>query len=307
MRNIPLFYLALLITSTIAFVVTVILNAILNSDAASDFGVKDSVGRVGNDNPVDILPAGWTFSVWILIYPWQGLWILYAWTFVFRPLAVNPVSKLLLTLFIISCCLNITWLYFFANEIFTGSFVMILLLELILDAMLGVASYTAYNQVQEMIMNGQKRDVVLTQVLLINGIGIYETWITIAAQVNFAVALQYDYDVSSSTAAIVGLSIVLVEMGTWFVAEVTILDRYVRYSLTVYPVAIWALGGIIANNYKEGEASSILSVVAICIAGTLLVARLVLVVIYHFKKPLHTSAHSTAITQVSVKSLDKSQ
>lgn len=306
MRHTPL-HLALLIASTVALGVTITLNAILNSDAACDFGVKDSIGEIGKDNPVDVLPAGWTFSIWIVIYPWQGLWLLYAWIFVFKSSAINPISKLVLVIFIISCGLNITWLYLFGNEKFTASFVMIFLLELTLDAMIGVASYTAYHQAQDLIENGQKRDVVLTQVLLNNGIAIYETWITAAAQVNFAVALQYDYDCSSSTAAIVALSIVLLEMGTWFMAEITILDRYVRYTLMVYPVVIWALTGIIANNYEDGEASSVLSVVAICIAGCLLMARLALVVVYHLKKPLYTSDHGTVTVKVFAKSPAKNQ
>lgn len=306
MRHTPL-HLALLITSTVAFAITVILNSILNSNIACDFGVKDSIGRVGTDNPVEILPAGWTFSIWILIYPWQGLWILYSWIFVFRPSAINPVSKLVHGIFIISCVFNITWLYLFGNEEFTGSFVMLLLLEFTLDALIGVASYTSYHQAQELIENGQKRDVVLTQVLLNNGIGVYETWVTIAAQVNFAVVLQYDYDCSPSTVAIVALSIILLEMGTWFIAEVTILDRYIRYILIVYPVVIWALGGIIANNYKAGEASSLLSVVAICIAGCLLVARVTLTIVYHLKKPLYKNGHGMVTAKVFAKSPVKTQ
>ena len=148
---------------------------------------------------------------------------------------------------------------------------------------------------------------MLTQVLLNNGIGIYETWVTIAAQINFAVALQYDYDVSSSAAAVVALSIVLLEMISWFIAEVTILDRFVRYTLSVYPVAVWALAGIIANNYEEKEASSVLSVVAICIAGCLLVLRIILVIVYHLKKPLYLASSRIVTVKVSTKSPAKSQ
>ena len=290
-------HLALLIASTLAFVITVIINGILNSSGASKFGVKDSIGQIGKDNPVDILPAGWTFSIWIVIYSWQGAWILYAWTFVFscRSSAIVPINKAIHALFVLSCALNITWLYLFGNEKFTAAFVLLLLLELTLDAMIGVATYTSYHQARELIDNGQKCDVILTQILLNNGIGIYETWITIAAQVNFAVVLQYVSDTSSSTAAIVALSIILAEMLTWFIAEITILDRFVRYTLTVYPVAVWALAGIISNNWDKDEASSVLSLVAICIAGCLLVIRFVLAVIYHFTRPWNSSGSATLI------------
>ena len=288
MRLSPL-HLGLLIASTVAFCATVIINAILSSNIARDVGVKESIGRVARDNPVDILPATWTFSIWLLIYLWQGLWITYAWVFVFRASAINSVNKWIHALFIISCGFNIAWLFLFGNEEFTGSFVVLLLLELTLDAMIGVASYTSYHQTQELIENGQKWDVILTQVFLNNGISVYETWVTIAVQVNFAVALQYDYDVSRSVASIVALCIILVELGGWFIAEITILDRFVRYTLIVYPVVVWSFAGIIANNYKEGEASSILAVVAICIACCVMVARFVLTIVYHLKRPLHTT------------------
>lgn len=306
MRHTPL-HLALLVTSSIAFVVTVTINAVLNSGRASDLGVKDSIGKVGTNNPVDILPAGWTFSVWLVIYPWQGLWIVYAWIFVFRQSTITPVNKLVHVIFILSCVFNITWLYLFGNEKFTASFVMILVLEVTLDVLIGVASYTSYHQTQELVENGQKRDVVLVQVFLNNGIAVYETWVTIAAQVNFAVALQYDYDVSSSTAAIVALSIILVEMGTWFLAEITIFDRYIRYTLTVYPVVIWALAGIIANNYKDGKTTSVLSVVAICTACCILITRAILTVVYHWKKPLYARNQSTVAVKVFAKSPTKNQ
>ena len=288
MQHSPL-HLGLLITSTVALCATVAINGILNSNIACDFGVKKSIGKVGKDNRVDILPATWTFSIWMLIYPWQGLWISYAWVFVFRASAINSVNKWIHALFIISCAFNIAWLFLFGNEEFTGSFVVLLLLELTLDAMIGVASYTLYHQTQELIENGQKWDIILTQVFLNNGISVYATWVTIAVQVNFAVALQYDYDVSRSVASIVALCIILVELGGWFIAEITILDRFVRYTLIVYPVAVWAFAGIIANNYKEGEASSLLAVVAICIACCVLVARFVLTIVYHLKRPLHTT------------------
>ena len=303
MRLSPL-HLGLLIASTVAFCATVAFNGILSSNVARDVGVKESIGKVARDNPVEILPATWTFSIWLVIYVWQGLWILYSWVFVFRSSAINTVNKWIHALFIISCAFNISWLFLFGNEEFTGSFVVLLLLELTLDAMIGVASYTSYHQTQELIENGQKWDVILTQVFLNNGISVYETWVTIAVQVNFAVALQYDYDVSPSTAAIVALSIILVELGGWFIAEITILDRFVRYTLTVYPVVVWTFAGIIANNYEEGEASSVLAVVAICIACCVLVARFILAIVYHLKRPLH--ATGTVTVKVFAKSSARS-
>ena len=84
-------------------------------------------------------------------------------------------------------------------------------------ALIGVAPYTCYHQARELIDNGQKYDVVLTQILLNNGIGVYEIRITIAVQVNFAVVLQYVSGTSSSIAPIVALSIILAEMLTWFI------------------------------------------------------------------------------------------
>ena len=36
---------------------------------------KSKTGDVSDKYPTDITPAGWTFTIWIVIFIWQGLWV----------------------------------------------------------------------------------------------------------------------------------------------------------------------------------------------------------------------------------------
>lgn len=40
-----------------------------------------------------------------------------------------------------------------------------------------------------------------------------------------------------------------------FILENSVLDKHVRFIVSVYPVVIWALAGICAKNYKAGDPS----------------------------------------------------
>lgn len=118
-----------------------------------------------------------------------------------------------------------------------------------------------------------------------NGVAIYATWTTIASLVNLTIVLQYDAKVSSTDAATISLSILTVVVAAWyvqikqiyillyftviedqnmdimlflfhylrFVLENFVLDKHVRFILTIYPVVIWALTGVFTENYNVAD------------------------------------------------------
>ena len=123
-----------------------------------------------------------------------------------------------------------------------------------------------------------KRDFILTQVLVNNGLGMYATWTTIASLLNMTMAISYFHGVAQDVSCTIALSILAVELIVWFALENTILDKYTRYTLTVYPVVIWALSASISKNWDAAKRNSVISVVLLAVACTLLVVRIVIVV-----------------------------
>ena len=67
---------------------------------ADQFGFLDMTAEVVNaSQPNQISPAGWTFAIWGVIFPWQIILMLYAWSFVFRPSTPHTISWIALLLY----------------------------------------------------------------------------------------------------------------------------------------------------------------------------------------------------------------
>ncbi|XP_065897869.1 uncharacterized protein [Dysidea avara] len=274
--------------TSILYVVQLFLNYWSSSASESqreDLGFNSSIGDISDVYKLDITPSGWTFSIWGVIYVWQALWLIYGWSFVFRPNATKTVPLLTYVLFSISCLLNIGWLYSFSNYEVSVSFAVLLVLSLILYGATGGALVTYYYKIKH-LQRRQRVDLILTPILLHNGLAVYATWTTVATLLNMGIIMQYTGGnrQDAATVGIVVLSILMLEEILWFLLENTVLDRYTRYVYTIYPVLIWALSGIITNNIDNDDhkETNAIAVGALVLSGLLLLLRLVIVAVSHF-------------------------
>ena len=94
-------------------------------------------------------------------------------------------------------------------------------------------------------------------VLAFNGHGIYTTWTVIASLLNFTHCLVYREGVNMQSAVEVNLSMLLVIAIVWAAVELITLDKFTRYLVTPYLVAIWALSGILSKKYSDPEVSDV--------------------------------------------------
>lgn len=76
--------------ATLILVAVFIISGLASAPNSTKYGFKNNTGIISDIFYTQITPAGWTFSVWGLIYFLQAAWIIYGWTLVFRP--VNPRS-----------------------------------------------------------------------------------------------------------------------------------------------------------------------------------------------------------------------
>ncbi|KAM6948441.1 uncharacterized protein FYW47_016405 [Aplochiton taeniatus] len=140
----------------------------------------------------------------------------------------------------------------------------------------------------------QPRDLLCLRLLVLNGLCLYATWTTIATLINFTVVLQL-VGVDKNTAATISLCILLVEVLGWFLLENFVLDRWVRWVLTIHPVVVLALLGIVSKHFDPGHPSpnAIFMVVLLVVSCMLLVARVAMVIKKSRTQPLYSdgSAH----------------
>lgn len=232
-----------------------------------------TTGEVSNRFYIEITPAGWAFSIWGLIYFWQTAWIIYSLTSLCTKSATDVISPILLVIYAVSSVVNIGWLIVWSRELIQVSSVLLFTIAFLLYATLA-RSYMSVNIKTDTV---SKRDFILAQVLVNNGLAMYATWCTIASLLNLAMALAYYHGVDQDVASTISLVILAVEVIVWFALENTILDKYVRYTLTIYPVVIWALSASINKNWNPAKRNSIISVVLLSVACTLLAARIAIV------------------------------
>ena len=80
------------------------------------------------------------------------------------------------------------------------------------------------------------------------------------------------------------LSLLTAEIIVWFLLEQTVLEKYVRYIYTIYPVLIVFLVGVLVEHWNRGMEASrnyIFALGVLVLVGVLQVARLVFAVIFY--------------------------
>ena len=233
-----------------------------------------TTGGASDKYYIEITPAGWAFSIWGLIYAWQTAWIIYSLTFLCRKSTPEVISPVLLLSYAVSSVVNIGWLIVWSRELIQTSSVLLFTISFLLYGTMAT-SYATVNIEARAI---SKRDFILIQVLVNNGLALYTTWCTIASLINLTMAITYAHGVAQDVASTIALVILAVEIIVWFSLENTILDKFVRYTLTIYPVVIWALSASINKNWDPAKRNSIITVILLAMACTLLLVRIAIVV-----------------------------
>ncbi|XP_014424512.2 uncharacterized protein LOC102443710 isoform X3 [Pelodiscus sinensis] len=235
---------------------------VLNTGAGSGAfrGVfLNTVGNISNKYNTDFTPAGWTFFIWNVIYAWQFAWLGYALSGICRRSLIAALVFLAILTF--TCYVSL------------------------------FISHRSLHMHAAWFLKGHKAELWLIRILVQNGIALYATWTTIATLLNFAVVLIFSGNISNKIATTTSLAILTFELVIWFSLENFVLDKYVRYNLTVYPVVIVALTGSTWKNYSPSppDDNSIFKVVLLAVACVTFVLRLGIVIWRHYKRPLDQS------------------
>ncbi|XP_034562851.1 uncharacterized protein LOC117829331 [Notolabrus celidotus] len=292
--------LAAIVAAVIFFIITMVFTAL----AASGY----STGNISDKYVTEITPAGWTFAIWGIIYCFLATLLVYVFIGVFRKNAYGYIycsPAVLPHGFFVCWCLNLTlnvaWLLLWDRSLMIAALVFLILIVLTNYAMIffschGLQSYGAW-------LNKYHRvDLWLHRVLIQNGVAIYATWTTIASLVNLTIVLVDNAKMSNPDAALVSLCVLTVVLLVWFVLENTVLDKHVRYILSIYPSVIWAITGVFSKNYvaQLPSRSNKFVVSLLAIACVMCAVRLALVIWRHIKKPYYNDVDPDDMTPIEI-------
>lgn len=297
--------LILILLSVVVFIVTMVFTA-LASLGVSPF--LQPTGNVSDIYTTQVTPDGWTFAIWGIIYAFMAAVVVYVVSGVFRKNAYGYVycspGVLPRGFFVIWCLnlsLNVGWLFLWDRGFMIPAVIFLILIAttnyiMIAFSCLGLNSYGAW------LRKYHKVDLYLTRVLVQNGIAIYATWTTIASLVNLNVVLTTEANMSQTDASTTALSILVVVIATWFVLENWLLEKHVRYILSIYPAVIWALTGVFTKNYDTAAPTrnNIFIAALLGVGCFLFVSRIALVVWRHRKYPLYRDPEAEDMSPMEI-------
>ncbi|KAK2844000.1 hypothetical protein Q5P01_010659 [Channa striata] len=283
-----------IVLCALVFVVLLVVNAL----AGAGKGLfHSSTGNVSARYETDITPAGWTFSIWGVIYTWLTLMVLYITSYVCRgSWAQCLLSYTFYFCWLLNMVLNITWLLVWDRELMLAALVVLILLAISSYSALFCCCF-ATDYFGLWLQTYHRKDLACLRILVQNGLALYATWISIASLIKFSLVLHL-WGVDRSTAATVSLCILFAEVVGWFILENWVLDRWVRNILTVYPVVIVALVGILFRHFNldDPTPNSVFMVVLLVLACVLLVSRVCTVVWRNMWRPLHSPGSARLMT-----------
>lgn len=198
-------------------------------------GVSPEV--ISDRYPTIITPAGWAFTIWSVIYLGMLAFSIYQ----LLPANLRRFRGVR-SVYIVSCLLNCSWIYFWHRE-------QIGICVILIAALLGGLIYMLIL----LRRPGQERGPLFTKTVF----GIYAGWVTAATLVNVAVFLKYlNIGLSSSVWNMIGIFFLILAAG----AAVVVRFKLQNY---LYPLAIaWAATAI---GVKQSGNTAIVVASAICV------------------------------------------
>ncbi len=223
-----------------------------------------------SDNYINLFtPAGFTFSIWGLIYTLLGIFVVYQLILSFKNQRTHFVEKIGYW-FIISNFLNSIWIYTWHNLMISINLIIMLLLLISL-----IIIYLRLDI-------GNSRDNKKVKMLVHIPFSIYLGWISVATIANFSaffVSFNWNGFGLSETFWTVLVLVVAILLGIIF----TIRNKDIFYTLVV----VWAFIGILSKRLSVDITYPI--IIGVVAAG---IALLSLLVLYKtFKKDTYLEFH----------------
>ena len=249
--------LLLTVLNIVVFVVTVAVNSL--AGATTLLNGRTS-GQVSDAYPTLITPAGFTFSIWSIIYILLGAFVVY------QALPRNrdkPFNGKISFLFILSGLLNMSWLFLWHYGFITYS--VILMFGLLASL---IAIYVRLNI-------GKAKAPFRERICVHLPFSVYMGWITVASITNVSVALTFvGWDGGGIDPAIWAVLVIAVAL------LITLIAIAVRKDVAYSMVILWAMLGIMT---KQSGNPKVFWATGLSIA-TIVAALTVMIVASRMKK-----------------------
>ena len=275
---------------TTAVTVVTLFYALVNNYAdPEDVGINGTAGDTSDLFFTQITPADWAFGLWLLIFIWQGAWIIYGWSLTFRANFPSTISNKAMIYYSVACLSIVVWICLWGNRQTNYSFPVFVISAITLYVAIGFESIYLF-KITGILKKRRKYkvDLYLTRFLVLNGLVFFATWLTALVFVNFTVVLQYYGELGAKNAGTISLFFMILLLLVYFILDLTKLDPFLRYVVAVYPAVIWAASAIIDAQWSRSEdkRNSALAIVILLFGIIMLVVKLLSMLLFLFVRPI---------------------
>jgi len=286
--------LACILTSVFTFTLTTVFNGLAGSGAGVPTIFYSTVGNLSDKYQLYITPAGFTFSIWSVIYLWLAISLVCLtvslWTrvadggraYLSPPVATPPVTATLSVNFI---C-NLVWIFLWDREQTVAASVFLFLIAITNIITLAFFLKNIEDNSHKFCRGSPAFYWGIIYRVTANGLGIYTAWTVIASLINFTTALHYSGGVDQLTACLVSLSLLHLFALSYFLLSSFVFHRFTRYLYTPFLVVIWAAWGIWSKKSGDDDVPQEIKdfVLATIIVGALLLVLSVVEKVYRTVK-----------------------
>ena len=291
-----------LVVTTFMLIITIIFYGLASSDNSENYGFDLDLevfyrghkhGNTTKGYPLQISPPMWGYAVAIIfMFIWQCTWLLYGWSFLFRPRVPKVIPMASYLLFSAAMGLIIVRLYVYANRHVNPGLVCQILVTALLIGCLGLAHFLMYWRTSRLQQEGWVMDKWITRFVVHNGLALMVTWQIIELLLYINITMQYNSGktVKADVASSIIIVSYLVFLTLWVILETTVLDQFMRYTVTIYPVCLWFLSTALIEQwdhkrYKQTRNNNLL-VGALCYTATVQVSRIAFLIFFRISRPL---------------------
>ncbi|CAF2698492.1 unnamed protein product [Rotaria sp. Silwood2] len=292
-------HILLIVFAIAAFILTCVFNGLASAGPNSIFTQR--TGSISDSNLTEFTPAGWTFSVWGVIYFWQAAWLIYALSRIFRKsndgylyIVPNTLHFSIFICYIINMGLNIGWLILWDRQAFGWALLVIFFMFLTIIIPM-IVTHILLDRNRQMYINSHcKADIWLVRILVHNGFAVYGTWLYLATLLNLTIWISQIYSrnaQSIANASTAALSLVLVGIVIYFISENFIFYSSMAYTYLPWFVLIFGLSGVVSKNYNQiniTDKNKTFSLALLIICGVLFIVRVIIFAIRYVKGVIPT-------------------
>ena len=233
-----------------------------------------------------IAPPQWIHLLWPVLFFWEAVWILFAWSFLCRKRKHRTIFVGVHPAYWFACLVNIAWAVSWGKDFPVLGLAFGALLSLTLILCVGMVSVKIY------FISGDLKYSIngtlwATRILVLNVFAAYAAWAAVLTLFNLGSVLQHSAQLHPDTTSTVVLSLLGSLTVAYFLLESTILDWFLRSVFIVYLVVGWSLAGVVVDNWAgSGHRNELLSLVLACVCGALFVIRILLIAVFKYMRPL---------------------